>query len=109
MSVAYRNTLLKAIINLDSFLEDLNLDIVNLAMNGEFAEVDELFEEGDVVRLNLGDFVDADDQNIQKLVHVFYVISEIKNTLLNTNAIADEEIRIAIEEPDNEGDDFLPF
>ena len=96
----YRDYLVKTVFELDNFLDELDLNITNLAMKGEFSEANDLFDEGDTLSLSIADFENANDLNVQKLISVFNFLTDINKSLKNVNAISDEEI---------EGYDDLPF
>lgn len=96
----YRDYLVKTVFELDKFLDELDLNITNLAMKGEFSEANDLFDEGDTLTLSNEDFKNANDQNVQQLISVFNFLTDINRSLKNVNVISDEEI---------EGYDDLPF
>src|SRR5690554_1295436 len=100
MAKTYRENLLKTVIDLNEFLEKLDFNIINLGMSGEFSDVDALFEIGDELRLEIADFESADDQNIQHLIKIFYLVTEISRSIQNINKISNEEL---------EDSDELPF
>ena len=100
MSKTYRENLIKAIVDLNDFIEKLDFNIVNLGMSGEFAEVDALFEIGDELRLEIADFEKADDQNVQYLIRIFNLVTEVSRSIQNINNISNEEL---------EESDELPF
>lgn len=76
MTKEYRETLVKAVAELDCFLYDMNDNIVNLVMKGDFAEIDTLFKDGDVLTFNISDFENVEDQNVQKLIALYYKVKE---------------------------------
>lgn len=92
MSKTYREYLVKTVFELDKFLDELDLNITNLAMNGEFSEANDLFDEGDTLSLSIADFENANDLNVRKLINVFNFLTDINKSLKNVNAISDEEI-----------------
>lgn len=100
MAKTYRESLLKTVIDLNEFLEKLDFNIINLGMSGEFSDVDALFEIGDELRLEIADFESADDQNIQHLIKIFYLVTEISHSIQNLNNISNKEL---------EDSDELPF
>lgn len=91
MSKTYRDYLIKIVAGFDKFLEELDLYIINLAMSGEFSDVDALFEEGDRMRFNIADFENINDQNVQKLIALFDFLYDINASIRNINAISTEE------------------
>lgn len=97
---AYRENLLKTVVDLNDFIEKLDFNIVNLGMSGEFSDVDALFEIGDELRLEIADFEKADDQNVQYLIRIFFLVTEVSRSIKNINNISNEEL---------EGSDELPF
>ncbi|WP_028296276.1 hypothetical protein [Olivibacter sitiensis] len=92
MSKTYREHLIRAVVEFDKFMRELDLHIINLAMSGEFSEVNALFEEGDVMRLDIADFEDIADQNVQKLIKVFRLLHDVNSSIRNINAISSDEI-----------------
>jgi len=92
MSENYREYLVKTVFELDKFLDELDLNITNLAMNGEFSEANDLFDEGDTLSLSIADFENANDLNVRKLINVFNFLTDINKSLKNVNTISDEEI-----------------
>lgn len=91
MTKEYRETLVKAVAELDCFLYDMNDNIVNLVMKGDFAEIDTLFKDGDVLTFNISDFENVEDQNVQKLIALYYKVKEVSQSIRNINAITTEE------------------
>jgi hypothetical protein len=72
--------------------EELMERIINVGMAGQFAEVNEVFEEGDTFKFDLEMFRDSKDQNLQLLLKFFDELEELMNTLANFNGITQEEL-----------------
>jgi hypothetical protein len=61
-------------------------------MAGDYAEVNQVFEEGESFKFDLEMFRKTEDQNLQKLVSFFDELDALMNTLVNINGITEEEI-----------------
>ncbi|MFD2518234.1 hypothetical protein [Salinimicrobium flavum] len=66
--------------------------IINMGMTGEFAEINEIFREGDTFKFDLEMFRDSKDQNMQLLLGLFDELETVMNTLANINGITEEEL-----------------
>ncbi|WP_209310195.1 hypothetical protein, partial [Salinimicrobium oceani] len=72
--------------------EELMERIINVGMTGEFAEINEIFREGDTFKFDLEMFRDSKDQNLQLLLGLFDELENVMNTLANVNGITEEEL-----------------
>ncbi len=72
--------------------EELLTRIINVGMAGDYAEVNEVFEEGDNFKFDLEMFRETKDQNLQKLISFFDDLEDLMNSLVNINGIKDEDI-----------------
>ena len=93
----YRNYLIKTINNLDKAEQDTFSGLLNLADNGEYINILDAFEVGDVYKFNIKHFENSDDQNLQRLVYLYKEIATIKNQLINLNAIKVDELDFEID------------
>ena len=72
--------------------EELMERIINMGMTGEFAEINEIFREGDIFKFDLEMFRDSKDQNLQLLLGFFDELENVMNTLANVNGITEGEL-----------------
>lgn len=61
-------------------------------MAGDYAEVNQVFEEGESFKFDLEMFRKTEDQNLQKLITFFDDLEDLMNSLANINGITEEEI-----------------
>lgn len=88
----YRNSVIESLQLLENVRNQVFTQIVNIAANGEMKEVLDVFEEGDYYTFDIDQFEDSTDVNIQKLFHLCKNIEGIYDSLLNVNAVGDEEL-----------------
>lgn len=108
MSKTYRNHLINTVNDLVDILMKLDINIINLAMSGEFAEVDAQFEIGDTLRLDVSDFENIEDQNVQQLIRIFHLVFEANNSLRNINGLSNDRTEDE-NDPKEEDDPEFPF
>jgi hypothetical protein len=94
----YRFTLIEAVNQLIKSRNEFDVRIVNLAMSGEFAEIDALFEVGDVIPADMGYFEHCKDINVQELLKLYNQTNDLIHTLVNVNNIKEEELDLEVEE-----------
>ncbi len=61
-------------------------------MAGDYAEVNEVFEEGESFKFDLEMFRTTEDKNLQKVITFFDELEILMNFLANINAITEEEL-----------------
>ncbi len=88
----YRTLLIEAINKLEDFNSIIYNLVLNLGMQGELKEVDDLFENGEIVNFKLEDFKNLTDQNVQHLIELMAFIDEKYHTLKNINGISDDDL-----------------
>ncbi len=88
----YRKFLLEAIEGLKESQELLFTNAINLAMSSEMKEYDELFELGDKYVFDIKQFEDSKDANVQQLVTLVKSLNSACDSMININAINDEEL-----------------
>lgn len=98
----YRDFLIKSINNLDKAEQETFTSLLNLADKGEYSNILDAFDNGDVYEFNIVHFEKSDDQNLQRLVHLYKEIATIKNQLINLNAIKEDELDFEIDDDDEE-------
>jgi hypothetical protein len=72
--------------------EELLTRIINLGMAGDYAEVNEIFEEWESFKFDLEMFRTTEDQNLQKLFSIFDDLEDLMNYLVNINGITEKQI-----------------
>lgn len=87
----YRSHLETAPIVLRETVDQLQLIILNLAMSGEFGEINNQFEESDTVVFGYEDFRHVTDYNVQLLYSVTDFVIAKRAELMNVNALEDKE------------------
>lgn len=70
---------------------ELFSSLISVAMSGEYKELDEAFEEGDVFNFELAHFSFSKDVNVQKLYELIQKMEETYVSLLNLNGMSEEE------------------
>ncbi|WP_291094655.1 hypothetical protein [Empedobacter sp. UBA6745] len=98
----YRNFLIDSINSLEKAEQETFTNLLNIADNGEYSNILDAFDKGDVYEFNIKHFEDTDDQNLQSLVYLYKEIATIKHHLINLNSIKEDELDFEIEEDDEE-------
>ena len=91
---SYRTKLIEAIIYLDKVATETFTEIVNLAMIGEFSEIE--FEEGEEIKFQLAHFRNYKDQNVQVLINHLDETNVKINWLINVNDVKEDEFLIDV-------------
>ncbi|MGK6352728.1 hypothetical protein [Parapedobacter sp. DT-150] len=98
----YRKFILEALVELEETVDGLNLIIFNLAMNGEWKEIDELFAEGDTLFTKFEDLRSVSDTNVKQLLSVVDELGITFESIKNLNAVTRKEInRFIIDSADD--------
>ncbi|MBX2952043.1 MAG: hypothetical protein KF870_06030 [Leadbetterella sp.] len=92
MKNLYRENLISLVRSLENILDELEITIINLAMSGEFSDFNDQCEIGEVMRIRIEDFKNADDQNIKTCIELFNSIEQSYIYIMNINAIKRKEI-----------------
>lgn len=90
MTTEYRNELIKTVNSLNESKEALLLRIVNIAMEGDFKDIADTFENGDVYEFNIEQFKNSNDFNLNNMVLLYKTIEENIDTIINLNKLEDE-------------------
>ena len=90
MTTEYRNELIKTVNSLIKSKEALLLRIVNIAMVGEFKDIADTFEYGDVYEFNIEQFKNSNDFNLNNMVLLYKTIEDNIDTIINLNKLEDE-------------------
>ena len=84
---AYKSALEDACKNLADVREKIFIDLVNVAMSGEYGDLDGKFEIGELVEFMLDDFTGVEDPNVQKLYRLIRDIESCRESLININGL----------------------
>lgn len=104
----YRQELVCTVRVLESVLDKLNLNIINLAMAGEYSDFDAQFEVGETMKFDTDDFRNIEDQNVKMSIELFDKIYSSYASIMNINALKRDEIDRKDDETKSDADD-LPF
>jgi len=88
----YRIKLIESIQYLMKSTDETFTELINLAMIGEFNEIDTEFEEGESVKFDIAYFRNCKDQNVQVLIKQLDDTNERIRWLVNVNGVRDEEL-----------------
>jgi hypothetical protein len=88
----YRDFILIAIQNLLVSERETFTSALNLQMSGEFKDVDEIFENGEVLRFDLAMLQASGDPNVLKLVSAIEVLRNTILDLMVENNISEEDM-----------------
>lgn len=72
-------------------VHELQTIIINLAMSGELADVNDQFEENDELKFDYEDFRNLADYNVQLLYSLYDFMEQKQAELINVNVLKDEE------------------
>lgn len=89
---SYRENLIRAIERLDKCEELLSEAAFNVMMNGEFAELNQLFEIGDTFNFPDDGFEISEDVNVKVIMSALYKVQEAIQSIQNLNSIKDQEV-----------------
>ena len=104
MDSIYRDKIIMSYKLLLNLHEKLMERIINVAMTGEYEDINKVFQEGDSFQFNIEQFKDTKDVNLNKLVAFYEQLEELMNSLANINKLTEEEV--AFNDEDAE-DDYL--
>lgn len=94
----YRFALIEAINQLIDNRNDIEERMINLAMAGEFAEINDMFEEGDTIPADVEYFKNCKDINVQQLLKLYCTVDDMVPFFMNVNNIREEELDMEVEE-----------
>jgi len=92
---AYRNRVIESLQLLEIIRNQLFTQIVNIASDGEFKEILDVFKEGDFYDFEMDQFENSSDINIVKLMQLCKDIELAFDCIQNVNAVGDEEIYLS--------------
>lgn len=87
----YRRYLEKASALIRETVHELQTIIINLAMSGELADVNDQFEENDEMKFDYEDFRNLSDYNVQLLYSLYDFMEQKRAELINVNALKKED------------------
>lgn len=71
---------------------ELFSSLVSVAKSGEYQELDEAFEEGDIFNFELAHFSESKDVNVQTLYELIQKLEETYVSLLNLNRMNSNDL-----------------
>ena len=83
----YKQWLEDAVHTLQNAENEVFTAMVNVAFSGVYKDISRVHEPGDVINMELAMFEETDDQNLDLLVDAVKKIAEIKESLINLNAL----------------------
>ena len=83
----YKETLKDAVIALHQAENEIFTATVNVAFSGEYKDISEVHDEGEIVNMEMEFFESSDDVNVKTLAELVKRIFEVKNTLMNLNVL----------------------
>ena len=102
-STEYKQWLEDAVHTLQNAENEIFTAMVNVGFSGVYKDISRVHEPGDIINMELAMFEDTGDQNLDLLVDAVKKIAEIKESLINLNAL---EINLEEDEEDgNEADE----
>ena len=104
MDSIYRDKIIMSYKLLLNLHEKLMERIINVAMTGEYEDINKMFQEGDSFQFNIEQFKDTKDVNLNKLVAFYEQLEELMNSLANINKLTEEEVVFNDEDAE---DDYL--
>jgi hypothetical protein len=90
----YRDKLIEAVNCLNQMQFDLFTPLVNIAMFGEFSQINEMFDIGDSLNFDDEMFKNCKDINVQMLNKLLQEIKVVTESMTNINAIRYEELNL---------------
>ena len=79
----YENALSNRKILIDETIEQFSDILVNLAMSGEYSDINDLFDDGDEIVFDVGDFIKSTDQNIIDIVGILNCLHTVQDKNIN--------------------------
>lgn len=79
----YQKQIQNTINMLDDVEQMMQLQIINLGMEGEMKTVSDNFEVGEVMTLKISDFKQVDDANVLALINLFDKVADENDRLKN--------------------------
>jgi hypothetical protein len=99
-SSEYKEWLEDAVHTLQNAENEVFTAMVNVGFSGVYKDISRVHEPGDIINMELAMFEDTDDQNLELLVGLVKKIAEVKESLININAL-----EINLEEEEEEDDE----
>lgn len=99
---AYRQHLVKTVVTLGWYGQEVYSNILNLVMNGAFAEANERLRGNGDLRHNMADFEGVDDRNVQELIKIYDTVIAYHGSLCEINNIQEEEVLFFVHDPEDD-------
>jgi hypothetical protein len=94
MKLSYKENIITTINNLIEVREIIFSQIVNLAMSGEFSNLEDAFDQGDMYSFSLKHFETIKDVNVQKIIKLCQTTEESIFTIMDINKISENEVNL---------------
>ncbi|TDG37114.1 hypothetical protein EZJ43_03055 [Pedobacter changchengzhani] len=88
----YQHHLKNSIAVLGETVKELETVIINLAMSGELAELNDQFDENDDMTFKYEDFRKLSDYNVRLLYCLYDFIDDKRKEIMNVNGLEEEEL-----------------
>jgi hypothetical protein len=88
----YRDFIIQAINNLTISDQNIFTDTLNILMEGEFKEIDNVFDTNDTYKFSIEHLENSKDKNVKLLVELLKKVENTISILKTENGIQDEEI-----------------
>lgn len=91
MKADYKEALTESCMAIATARQEIFSALINVAMCGEYAEIDDLFDIGETVLFDTTYFQHCQDSNLKKLLELVYTLEQTHDTLTNINGLNDCE------------------
>jgi hypothetical protein len=99
MNTEYREHLINSVQSLICFEVEMFTNALNIQMSGEYKDLSEPFEMGDVVKFKLSQLKASDDINVLKMVECIEVTRAAILSMINLNNLSEEELEL-VDDPE---------
>ena len=84
---SYKNAIREVCVTLSKSRNEIFTSMINVAMNGEYQEIDEAFSDGDIFSFELSHFADCKDVNLKLLHELIQKLESTYSSILNINSL----------------------
>ncbi len=91
MNDDYKEALAESCMAIATARQEIFSALINVAMSGEYAEIDDIFEVGETVLFDTTYFQHSQDSNLKKLLELVYHLEQTHDTLTNINGLGNSE------------------
>ena len=92
MESTNRDTIIECIKYLMEVRELFFSKIINIEMTGDLKDINEVFSIGEVFQFEIAHIETSQDSNVQKLTSLYKQLDQTIDTIMNLNAISQEDI-----------------